>query len=290
MAVILQRYYFENNNLKTKIIETENKYQDLKIKKINENFSKATITEMSLIRETFNWMFSEDVNSIILENYTGKTINLKEKSLLNEQILEGMYLENNLIMPKNIIAIKIHNSNRFYYKLKYNFKDTSNEIFIFDDGTIKYNENYYESPLLLSISQSLMPITENVEKNTNGALQMMFNSSLATNLSSETGKLKEVMLFNLWDNAVRLRASAHFINKNMVKTKDIIFETSDMNVLKSTGYCEGKSVDMYIYTKNGGELDHIKLKYYDTEEVYKLKEELKTDQKILHFNNIWTAD
>jgi hypothetical protein len=76
----------------------------------------------------------------------------------------------------------------------------------------------------------------------------------------------------------------------MVKINDKMVEPSDMNVLKSTGYCEGKSIDMYIYTENGGELDYIKLKYNDIEEVYKLKEELETDQKILNFNNIWTAD
>jgi hypothetical protein len=289
--MITIKLYIENNNLKTKISETDKRYQELRITKSNENFSQASLNEILSIRETFNWMISEDANSIILENYDGKTINLKEKSPQNEQILEGLYLENNLIMPKNIITAKIHNGKRFYYTLRYNFKDTSNEIFIFDDGTVKYNENYYESPFLLSIAQSLISITEKTEKNINGALDMMFNSSLATNLSSETDKLNEELgLFNLWDNAVRLRASAHFINVNMVKINDKMVEPSDMNVLKSTGYCEGKSIDMYIYTENGGELDYIKLKYNDIEEVYKLKEELETDQKILHFNNIWTAD
>ncbi len=61
-------------------------------------------------------------------------------------------------------------------------------------------------------------------------------------------------------------------------------------VHKSTGYCEGKQVDMYIFTTNDRGVDYVKLIYNNIEELYKLKEELKSEQKLLYFNNIWTAD
>ncbi len=289
---ILFKLYLENNNLKTKIIETENKYEELRINKNNVNFTKATLNEMSFIQDTFNWIYFESADGITLENYSGKTINLKEKSSLNNIILES--LENNIIMPINFINNKMHNEYRFYYILRYKFNDTVNEIIIFDNGTIKYQNVYYESPYLLSLAQSLMPITDEVSKDVNDALDMMLNASIATydfNKISDIDKSNsEQSIFELIDNAVRLRASAYFINNNMVETNESIVEKSDMMVHKSTGYCEGNQVDMYIFTINGGEVDYVKLIYNNIEEVYKLKSELRTEQKYLYFNNIWTAD
>ncbi len=247
---------------------------------------------MSFIQDTFNWIYFESADGITLENYSGKTINLKEKSSLNNIILES--LENNIIMPINFINNKMHNEYRFYYILRYKFNDTVNEIIIFDNGTIKYRNVYYESPYLLSLAQSLMPITDEVSKDVNDALDMMLNASIATydfNKISDIDKSNsEKNIFELIDNAVRLRASAYFINNNMVETNESIVEKSDMMVHKSTGYCEGNQVDMYIFTINGGEVDYVKLIYNNIEEVYKLKSELRTEQKYLYFNNIWTAD
>lgn len=289
---ILFKLYLENNNLKTKIIETENKYEELRINKNNVNFTEATLNEMSFIQDTFNWIYFESADGITLENYSGKTINLKEKSSLNNIILES--LENNIIMPINFINNKMHNEYRFYYILRYKFNDTVNEIIIFDNGTIKYQNVYYESPYLLSLAQSLMPITDEVSKDVNDALDMMLNASIATygfNKISDIDKSNsEQSIFELIDNAVRLRASAYFINNNMVETNESIVEKSDMMVHKSTGYCEGNQVDMYIFTINGGEVDYVKLIYNNIEEVYKLKSELRTEQRYLYFNNIWTAD
>ncbi|MEL7649473.1 MAG: hypothetical protein AAGU76_15365 [Sedimentibacter sp.] len=288
------KFYFENSDLKAKIADSESKYQDLRAKKINDNFSEATLSEISLVQDTFDWMHSEDADSIILENYSGRSINLKEKSKLNVLILNGIYLEKNVIIPKNIISTKIHNDYRFYYTLRYNFKETDNEILIYDDGTIKYKDAYYESPFLLSSAQSLLPVTDELSIEFNNAMDVMLNTALATNtdymFTNTDEKSSEAALFYLWDNAVRLRATAHFINKNMVKTSKKIIESSDMMVLKSTGYCEGKQADMYIYTVNGGEVSHVRLIYNDIEEVYKLKPELKTNPKYIYLNNIWTAD
>lgn len=175
---VLFKFYLENDNLKTKIIEIENKYEELRAKKNSANFTEVTLSEMSLIQDAFNWIYSEDVNSITLENYDGKTINLKDKSPLNNIILES--LENNIIMPINFIINKMHNDYRFYYTLRYKFNDAVNEIIIFDNGTIKYQNVLYESPYLLSLAQSLMPMTDEVSKDVNDALDMMSNSSIAT--------------------------------------------------------------------------------------------------------------
>lgn len=76
----------------------------------------------------------------------------------------------------------------------------------------------------------------------------------------------------------------------MVKVDDNVDETLEMLVTKSSGYSEGKQVDMYIFFINGGEVDHVKLVYEDVEEIYKLKTELSKDNKYLYFDNIWTAD
>jgi hypothetical protein len=76
----------------------------------------------------------------------------------------------------------------------------------------------------------------------------------------------------------------------MIKVDNKIEETDEMMVTKSSGYSEGKQVDMYIFAINGGEVDHVKLVYEDVEETYKLKTELIIDKKYLYFDNIWTAD
>ncbi|MPN37856.1 hypothetical protein SDC9_185377 [bioreactor metagenome] len=188
----------------------------------------------------------------------------------------------------------MHNDYRLHYILRYHFKDTINEILIFDDGTIKYKDSYYRSPILLCAAQSLMPIAEEVNHIKNNALSVMVNSTMATcsnyMLSEIDKSYMEQGLTELWDNAVRLRASAHFINKNMVKVDNNVDETLEMLVTKSSGYREGKQVDMYIFAINGGEVDHVKLIYEDVEEIYKLKTELSKENKYLYFDNIWTAD
>jgi hypothetical protein len=178
--------------------------------------------------------------------------------------------------------------------LRYHFKDTINEIVIFDDATIKYKDSYYDSTVLLNMVQSLMPIAYEVSHDKNNALSVMFNSTLATfenyKLSDINKSNFEQGLTELCDNAVRLRVSAYFINNNMIKAENNIDESYDMWVTKSSGYHEGKQVDMYIVTVNGGEVNHVKLVYNNIEEIYKLKSELSENQKYLYFNNIWTAN
>lgn len=294
IAALLE-LYGTNMDLKTQISETQKSYQELRAQKLHDNFVESRIRALSLIEETFKWMKDiEGTERIILENYNGDKLNIKEDTSLNKIILRGLYLDNNIITPDNIISSQLHNDHRFFYTLRYYLKDNINEIIIFDNGTIKYKDLYYESPVLLSTAKSLMPIADKMNCGENDALAAMLNSSLATcsnyRLSDMDKSDYEQGLINLWDNAVRLRASAHFINENMVKVCGQIEESPDMLVTKSSGYSEGKQVDMYIFTVNGGEVNHVKLVYDSVEEIYQLKSELSKDEKYLYFNNIWTAD
>lgn len=291
----LFKLYLTNRDLITLVDETEKKYQELRVQKSHDNYMEAKILKLSVIEDNFKWMKDvEKTDKITLENYDGNILDIKEDTSINKIILQGLYLGEDVITPDDYISVQLHNDYRLHYILRYHFKDTINEILIFDDGTIKYKDSYYRSPILLCAAQSLMPIAEEVNHIKNNALSAMFNSTMATcsnyMLSENDKSNMEQGLTELWDNAVRLRASAHFINKNMVKVDNNVDETLEMLVTKSSGYSEGKQVDMYIFAINGGEVDHVKLVYEDVEEIYKLKTELSKDKKYLYFDNIWTAD
>jgi hypothetical protein len=291
----LFKLYFTNRDLIKLVDETEKKYQELRVQKSNDDYMEARMLKLSIIKDTFKWLKDvEKTDKISLENHDGDILDIKEDTSLNKIILHGFYLDKNVVTPDDYISAQLHNDNRLHYTLKYHFKDTVNEILIFDDGTIKYKDSYYRSPILLCAAQSLMPISDEVNHIKSDALSVMFNSTMATYANYmvlETDKSNmEQGLTELWDNAVRLRASAHFIDKNMVKVDNNNEESFEMLVTKSSGYCEGKQFDMYIFTVNGGEVDHVKLVYEDIEEIYKLKTELSKDKKYLYFDNIWTAD
>ncbi|MEL7606599.1 MAG: hypothetical protein AAGU39_11145 [Sedimentibacter saalensis] len=291
----LFKLYLTNRNLITLVDETEKKYQELRVQKLHDNYMEAKMLNLSVIEDNFKWMKDvEKTDKITLENYDGNILDIKEDTSINKIILQGLYLGEDVITPDDYISGQLHNDYRLHYILRYHFKDTINEILIFDDGTIKYKDSYYRSPILLCAAQSLMPIAEEVNHIKNNALSVMVNSTMATcsnyMLSEIDKSYMEQGLTELWDNAVRLRASAHFINKNMVKVDNNVDETLEMLVTKSSGYREGKQVDMYIFAINGGEVDHVKLIYEDVEEIYKLKTELSKENKYLYFDNIWTAD
>lgn len=291
----LFKLYLTNRDLITLVDETEKKYQELRVQKSHDNYMEAKILKLSVIEDNFKWMKDvEKTDKITLENYDGNILDIKEDTSINKIILQGLYLGEDVITPDDYISVQLHNDYRLHYILRYHFMDTINEILIFDDGTIKYKDSYYRSPILLCAAQSLMPIAEEVNHIKNNALSVMVNSTMATcsnyMLSEIDKSYMEQGLTELWDNAVRLRASAHFINKNMVKVDDNVDETLEMLVTKSSGYREGKQVDMYIFAINGGEVDHVKLIYEDVEEIYKLKTELSKENKYLYFDNIWTAD
>lgn len=291
----LFKLYLTNRDLITLVDETEKKYQELRVQKSHDNYMEAKILKLSVIEDNFKWMKDvEKTDKITLENYDGNILDIKEDTSINKIILQGLYLGEDVITPDDYISVQLHNDYRLHYILRYHFKDTINEILIFDDGTIKYKDSYYRSPILLCAAQSLMPIAEEVNHIKNNALSVMVNSTMATcsnyMLSEIDKSYMEQGLTELWDNAVRLRASAHFINKNMVKVDNNVDETLEMLVTKSSGYREGKQVDMYIFAINGGEVDHVKLIYEDVEEIYKLKTELSKENKYLYFDNIWTAD
>lgn len=291
----LFKLYLTNRDLITLVDETEKKYQELRVQKSHDNYMEAKMLNLSVIEDNFKWMKDvEKTDKITLENYDGNILDIKEDTSINKIILQGLFLGESIITDDDYISVQLHNDYRLHYILRYHFKDTINEILIFDDGTIKYKDSYYRSPILLCAAQSLMPIAEEVNHIKNNALSVMVNSTMATcsnyMLSENDKSNMEQGLTELWDNAVRLRASAHFINKNMVKVDDNVDETFEMLVTKSSGYSEGKQVDMYIFAVNGGEVNHVKLVYEDVEEIYKLKTELSKDNKYLYFDNIWTAD
>jgi hypothetical protein len=291
----LFKLYITNRDLITLVDETEKKYQELRAQKSNDDFIEARMLKLPVIEDNFKWMKDvEETDKISLENNDGDILDIKEDTSLNKVILQGLYFDNNIITPDEYISVQLHNDNRLHYTLRYHFKDTINEILIFDDGTIKYKDSYYRSPILLCSAQSLMPIADELNHIKGDALSVMVNSTMATCSSYKVSEIDksnmEQGLTELWDNAVRLRASAHFINKNMVKVDNKIEETDEMMVTKSRGYSEGKQVDMYIFAVSGGEVDHVKLVYDDVEEIYQLKTELVKDKKYLYFDNIWTAD
>ena len=95
----LLKLHFENNSLKSEVVQTENKYQELAKKKIYESRTQDEVDELDRIRETFEWMNSEDISSLTLENYDNKHIDLIEPSFLHELVRYG--LDNRLINPAN---------------------------------------------------------------------------------------------------------------------------------------------------------------------------------------------
>lgn len=287
----LFKLHLENNSLKSEIIEAENKYQELVKKNKYENKVEDEVSEIDLIRETFEWMNSEDISSLTLENYDKKLIDLKEPSFLHELVMYG--LNNQLILPADFYTRWVHKDIELCYVLKYKVKEEVHEILIFNDGLIEYNDFYYNSKFLLEFAKALMPIVDETSVEMRNALDVMFNSSIATCSTykeSDTDEIKAREIDGLpIDYAVRLRASAHFIKQNMIKVDTNITVTGEMRVTKSRGYRDGQQVDMYIFY-NFGELSHVKLVYKDTEEFYVLKPSLLKDPKIIVFNNIWTGD
>ena len=286
----LFKLHLENNSLKSEILEAENKYQEL-VKK-NENKVEDEVSEIDLIRETFEWMNSEDISSLTLENYDKKLIDLKEPSFLHELVMYG--LNNQLILPADFYTRWVHKDIELCYVLKYKVKEEVHEILIFNDGLIEYNDFYYNSKFLLEFAKALMPIVDETSAEMRNALDVMFNSSIATCSTykeSDTDEIKAREIDGLpIDYAVRLRASAYFIKQNMIKVDTKISAAEDMHVSKSRGFRDGEEVNLYIYFDKHSELSHVKLVYKDTEEFYVLKSSMLEDPKIKVFNNIWTGD
>ncbi len=288
----LLKLHFENNSLKSEVVQTENKYQELAKKKIYESRTQDEVDELDRIRETFEWMNSEDISSLTLENYDNKHIDLIEPSFLHELVRYG--LDNRLINPANFSDRWGHKHIELCYVLKYEVKEEVHEILIFYDGLIEYKNNFYISKSLLEFAKALMPIVDETSVEMKNALDVMFNSSIATCSTykeSDTDEIKAREIDGLpVDYAVRLRASAYFIKQNMIKVDTNISVTEDMHVSKSRGFRDGEEVNLYIYFDKHSELSHVKLVYKGTEEFYVLKSSLLEDPKIRVFNNIWTGD
>jgi len=291
----LSKLYIENRDLELHLSEITEKYKELRIQKIHDNYVEANIQKLSLINEDFQWLANiGEAEKITLENYCGNIIDIKNETTLNKIILNGLDLGKNLIEPDNINHAFLHNDLRFYYTLRYYIKDMVYEILIFDSGTIKCNDLYYESPFLLSAAQSLMPIiNSDINEIQDNAISIMLNAKLATiseyKISDTDISDFEQTLGELFINAIRLRTSAYYIKENMTKVNEDIVYTDDMRVLKSTGYSGDKQVDMYIFTRNG-EISFVKLVYNNNAEIYKLKSVINNELKCLPLINIWTAD
>ena len=291
----LGKQNIKNRDLEIQISEITGKYKELRTQKAHDNYVEASLQKISLINEDFKWLKNiKDTEKITFENYSGDIIDIKNETTLNKIILDSLVLENIIIEPDIIIHATLHNDLRFYYTLRYYLRDNVYEILIFDNGTIKYNNLYYESPFLLSAAQSLMPMinSDSIEIQDN-AIYIMLNADLATyseyKISDTDKSYFEQTLGELWINAIRLRTTAYYIKENMIKVNEDIDYTEDMQVLKSTGYSGGKQVDMYIFTKPNGDDSYVKLVYNNNEEVYKLKSKLNNDIKCLPLINIWTA-
>lgn len=291
----LWKQNIKNSDLEIQISEITGKYKELRTQKVHDSYVEASKQKISLINEDFKWLKNiEDTEKIALENYSGDIIDIKKETPLNKIILNGLVLENNIIEPDIIIHATLHNDLRFYYTLSYYLKDNVYEILIFDNGTIKYNDLYYESPFLLSAAQSLMPVinSDSIEIQDN-AISIMLNADLATYFEykiSDTDKSNiEQTLGELWINAIRLRTTAYCIKENMIVVNEDIDFTDDMRVLKSTGYSGGKQVEIYIFTIPSCEDIYVKLVYNNNEEIYKIKSKLNNDMKYIPLINIWTA-
>lgn len=288
----LLNLHFENNSLKSEIIQAENKYQELVKKKNYENKVEEEVSEIDLIWETFEWMNSENISNLTLENYDKKLIDLKEPSFLHELVMYG--LNNRLILFADFHTRWGHKDIELCYVLKYKVEEEVHEILIFNDGLIKYKDFTYNSKDLLEFAKALIPIVDETSVEMRNALDVMFNSSIATCSTYKESDADEIKAREMnglpVDCAVRLRASAYFIKQNMIKVDTDIPATEEMGVTKSRGFRDGEEVNLYIYFDKYSELSHVKLVYKDTEEFYVLKPSLLEDPKIKVFNNIWTGD
>ena len=108
VLVFLFKLHLENNSLKSEILEAENKYQEFVKKNKYENKVEDEVSEIDLIRETFEWMNYEDISSLTLENYDKKLIDLKEPSFLHELIIDGF--SNRLIGPADFFSRFAYNT------------------------------------------------------------------------------------------------------------------------------------------------------------------------------------
>lgn len=289
------KLYFTNKDLESQLNQLEKKYQELIVQNGYDDYAQVRLTRLSLIEENFQWMRNiEEADKITFENYDGKTIDIKEDAPINKFILQGLGF-NSIVAPDNIINDKLHNDSRFYYTLRYYIEDTVHVVIIYDNGTIKYKDVYYESPMLLSAAQSLMPIFDNASNDEhNNALSTMLYSSLATfseyKISDTENSIYEQSLIELWNNAIKLRASAYYIKENMIKVNKTDKSINIDRVLKSSGYDAGNQVDMYIFMTNEGNISYVKLVYNSIEEIYKIKSTANQNAKSLPLYNIWTAD
>nr|WP_312580047.1 hypothetical protein [Sedimentibacter sp.] len=296
LLFITVKFYFLNRNLELQINVTNTAYQELRTQKINNNYSEVRMTKLLLIEETFSWLHSVDVDKITLENYDGNTIDLKKTDVpLNNIILQGLALKYENVAADNTINYFAHIEEvGFHYTLRYYNNENIYEILIFDNGIIKYEGTFYESPNLLSMAKSLMPIINN-EKNEvqMDAIDVMLNSDLATYVEykvSDVDKLDYVQTLDaLANNAVRLRASAYFIKENMIQDDSIDASKDIKQVLRSSGFSGGKQVDMYIYSAEDGSIIYVKLAYNNHEETYIFNSEKNRQSKSSLLFNIWTA-
>lgn len=287
------RLYTSNINLSSQLTNLEEKYQELRLMEINDSYSESRNMKLSLINEEFRWLGLTDTGEIILENYDGEKIDLtQDGSEVTKLILQGLD-ENYIISPDNMTNPFLRNDSRFYYTLRYNINDIVHEIFIFDDGTIKYKNEYFNSPILLSAAQAVMPVI-NAESNKTqpNAIDFMLNCSLATSSYykiTEEEPHEEQSLSQLWDNGVRMRASAYFIKEYMIKADENFKGTEASSVMKSLGYNEGQKAEMYIYYGDNGKLICVKFVYNNAEVIYIMNPEVKMNPKILFLPVIWSA-
>lgn len=305
LIIIVLKLHNDNSSLKGKILEIENKYLEIENKYLEtekkyqelaeKNASESTpvdeYSERELIRQKFEWMNSENISSFTIQNDDGEIVNINEPSFLNDLIRSNF--GNQSIFDFNP-GISGYNFHELSYVLRCEVEEDVHELLIFRDGVIQYNnEGFYRSEDLLWMAQALMPIVEESTLDMETALEVMFNSSIATvstyrESKKDTDEAKPLSGQVSAGYAIRLRASAHFIKENMIKVDNEILPDEDMMVTKSVGFRDGEEVEMYVFTEKG-DLHHVKLVYKDTEEFYVLKPSLLEDPKIRVFNNIWTA-
>lgn len=278
----------ENNTLHNKLDETDSKYRELRTKKIADASLDESLSEVSLIREQFEWLNSKDNAIITLENADNKTLEINKSIPLDALMFEG--LNNKIIYPMSRFVLNYFFPD-IHYTLKYTFKDQEHEILIFSDGVIETENGLYYSNELLCYAQALMPIVTETSLNFENALDVMFNAKIATVSTYNQSDHKDDLVYNEAspDVAARLRAAAYFIKQNMVLTNDVMSEDGEMNVTKSIGYIYGDKVEFYVFSTAEG-VHHVKLDYKGIQKYYKIKPELRDIGEIKYFNHIWTAN
>lgn len=297
IIIIVLKLHNDNSSLKGKILEIENKYleaekkyQELAEKSASKSTPVDEYSESELVRQKFEWMNSEDISSFTIQNDDGEIININEPSFLNDLIRNNF--SNRLIFDFH--STFGYNFHELSYVLRCEVEGNIHEMHIFRDGIIRYNkEGFYRSEDLLWMAQALMSNVEESSIGAETALEVMFNSSVATystyrESNKDTDEANPLSGRLSAGYATRLRASAHFIKENMIKVDNEILEDEDMMVTKSIGFRDGEEVEMYVFD-NYSDLHHVKLVYKDTKEFYILKPSLLEAPKIRVFNNIWTA-